>query len=133
MVTESKVLLLLSGCSKLLFGVTRLSFKIIELLGLVAVAGLFTFALARELSFLLNSEFHGALEVTLFTLETRLFVSTSEKITMSALISLSGSTKIKFTSFGLLAKFVSSFLGFKKFIVKTLNALIGFSVFALLE
>lgn len=112
---------------------SSLSLKVIELLGLVSVASLFTFTLSGELTFLLNSQLHGALQVALLTLKTGLLVSSSEEIGMAAFVSFSGSSKIEFTSFSLLAKFISSLLSLEKFIIKTLNSLIRLGVLTLFE
>jgi len=110
-----------------------LGLEIIELLGLVSVASLLTFALASELTLLLNSQLHGALQVALLTLKTGLLVSSSEEVSVGTLVGLSSSSQVEFTSFSLLAKFVSSLLSLEKFVIKTLNSLIRLSIFTLLE
>jgi hypothetical protein len=131
LVGEAQVVLLSAGSAEALIGSSALSLQIIELSGSITIAGKLAFGSTHKIGFLLHFEVESTALLRLLVLSKVVLVSGSEQVSMSFLISFSGSPEIELLGISEFRKVSRLLLRLVKVVVRSLDSVVGVRVLAL--
>lgn len=127
-VCESQVVLLASGGAKLFICVSAFALEVVQVRLESFVSLEFAIRSSCQVCLFTHLKVQRARKLSLFVLETRLFVASSQQISVGTVISLSSTSQIKVSKISNFGEFACSFLGFVKVVVERLDAIIVISV-----
>jgi len=130
---ETEIVLLASGCSKIIVSNSALLLKVIHVARQVSITTKLTLWSSYQVRFLSYFKIESSLCLTLFVQTTSILISWSKEIGICSFKSFSCSSKLKFTSVSHLWKFICSLLSLEEVIICGFDSVVVIRVFSWLD